>query len=991
MDEFEDFENFEDSEPIEGQICYDELEPILEVESEEAPAALEGQLGFDELKPQNLETNSSKMELQKPKNETHNHGNSAFLKPEIGAQSKENFEQKDQLFKPEEETKKVSSEKEDFAHVESPRESEQAEFSGGKKTFNHVEQANEKQDLGEEQANLSFVDKRESESILDEIESDRAKRTPKPRREKQIKLDLSEADGSGIILTSLEDVLHNSMIPYTEHVVLDRALPRVEDGLKPVQRRILYTMLELGLQPDKPFRKSARIVGDCMGKYHPHGDSSVYDAMVRMAQDYSLREPLVLGHGNFGSIDGDSAAAMRYTEAKLTPLAMELLRDLDKNTVRWMLNFDDTLKEPAMLPGRFPNLLVNGAYGIAVGVATNIPPHNLCEVIEGIVAYIDHPKISLEEMMKIIKGPDFPTGGIILAGEELKEAYRTGKGKIILRAKTHIEEKGDKKSIVITEVPYQTNKAALLQKIAELREANKNILSGIIEIRDESDRNGLRAVIRLKKEANEKFILDYLFKQTGLQVTFGINMVAIADGKPKQMGLLDIISYYVEYQREVIFRRTKFELDQAKERAHILEGLLIAIKNIDEVIKIIKSSASVAEAKVKLRNKFALSEKQAQAILDMRLARLVNLEVNKLKEELAALKIRIAELTKIYESKRLQLGVVKTELGEIKRRFKSGRKSEIDKKTQPIETKTKVKLEPIIMETEVVLAVCATGAVKSIPLKNYNLAAKELGQSSTLDHVHTQLLKIKNTEKVLIFTNKGNCLKISAGNIPEAKWKEKGALLKNIDKRVGSDEKAIAILALPSNLEQKKIVFYTSDGMIKLSNLEEYDIAKAVFLALKLMEGEELIGVEEFKEGGSVVFVTKNAMVLNFEKVDIPVQGRVSGGVRGINLDGEDRAIFACQVTKSGNLTLLTNKGIGKRIPIAEFGLSARYRKGLRAISLPKGGSVVYSEFNHEPPSIVCACGDGLKLASQIPLLGRLSEGKPVVSGLAGGAFRFEI
>ena len=543
MDEFNESEN---SQPIEGQICYDELEPIVEEKEEKFEANLDGQIGFDDFL-------NSKQEIEKTK----------FNENELG---KINIK---------EEKSKVRRD----VNLENMSDEERKE-----------------EILEEAQGSPSSS---KQESILDEIEQDRETSKPqgsvRKERVKQVKLDLSEADGSGIILTSLEDVLHNSMIPYTEHVVLDRALPRVEDGLKPVQRRILYTMLELGLQPDKQYRKSARIVGDCMGKYHPHGDSSVYDAMVRMAQSYSLREPLVDGHGNFGSIDGDSAAAMRYTEARLTPLAMELLRDLDKNTVRWMLNFDDTLKEPTLLPGRFPNLLVNGTYGIAVGVATNIPPHNLSEVIEGIIAYIDNPKISLEEMMKIIKGPDFPTGGIVIAGDELEQAYRTGRGKVLIRAKTHIEEKGDKKSIVITEVPYQVNKAALLQKIAELREANKNFLSGITEIRDESDRSGLRAVIRLKKEANEQFILDYLFKQTQLQVTFGINMVAIAGGKPKQMGLMEIISYYTEYQREIIYRRTKFELDQAKDRAHILEGLLIAIKISTKLLKLLNLPPRLAK------------------------------------------------------------------------------------------------------------------------------------------------------------------------------------------------------------------------------------------------------------------------------------------------------------------------------------------------------------------------------------------------------------
>lgn len=838
--------------------------------------------------------------------------------------------------------------------------------------------------VNEEEKNKKIIEEaQEEESIIDEIENDRASRKNNKKKSSQIKFDLDSSGEDKIISTALEEVLHNSMIPYTEHVVLDRALPRVEDGLKPVQRRILYTMLELGLEPDKPFRKSARIVGDCMGKYHPHGDSSVYDAMVRMSQNFSLREPLVLGHGNFGSIDGDSAAAMRYTEAKMTPLAMELLRDLEKNTVNWNLNFDDTLKEPAILPGRFPNLLVNGASGIAVGVATNIPPHNLAEVIDGVIAYINNPKITIEEMMKIIKGPDFPTGGIIYAGNELDQAYRTGKGKIILRAKIHLEEKSDKKFLVITEIPYQANKANLLQKIAELRDSNKGILAGITEIRDESDRNGMRAIIRLKKEANEKVILDFLYKQTGLQTTFGINIVAIAGGKPRQLGLLEIISYYAEYQREIIYRRTKYDLDQAKERAHILEGLLIAIKNIDEVIKIIKSSSSVSDARLKLRSKFNLSEKQAQAILDMRLARLVNLEVTKLIDELKELKEKIAQLTKIYESKKLQLEVVKTELNEIKKKYKSNRKSVIEKGEIIRESSKKSKIEePVVIENDVVLAITADKTIKSIPIKNYNLSQKDVNENTTLSYVHTQILTIKNTQKVLIFTDKGNCYKILADKIPELKWRDKGAQLKAIDKKISSEDNPIKIIELPEDLENKELIFFTANGMIKRSSLSEYDIAKSYFQAIKLKEGDEVINVEVFEEKGSILLVSKGNMALNFEKLDIPIQGRISSGVKGINIDNEDKVIFGTQITKSGNLTLLTDKGYAKRVPVAEFGLSARYRKGLRAISLSdKAKEIVYANFESEEDAIAVNLGENIKLIEKIEIESRLSEGKKRVSG----------
>ena len=519
------------------------------------------------------------------------------------------------------------------------KEKEQvAEFEEQKREQQRASQKVVKSDKQTKQEDEDMSNEFKNEEIIEESQDAKSAFSLPPRK------------SDGLFEKSIDEVLHDSMIPYTEHVVLDRTLPRVEDGLKPVQRRILYSMLELGVTPDKPFRKSARIVGDCMGKYHPHGDSSVYDAMVRMSQDFSMSAPLIWGHGNFGSVDGDGAAAMRYTEAKLQPLAMELLRDIEKNTIRWGLNFDDTLKEPDILPGRFPNLLVNGAYGIAVGLATNIPPHNLGEVIDGTVAYIDNNKITLEQMMKYIPAPDFPTGAQITAGDEIVNAYRTGKGKLIIRAKCHLESKGDKRELVFTEIPYQQNEAAILQKIAELKNDGKNPLADISEIRDESDREGMRAVIRLKKEANPKEVLEYLYKSTNLQTSFSINMFAIAGGKPRLMGLLDIISYYVEYQREVIYKRTKFDYDAAKDRAHIVEGLLIAIKNIDEVIKIIKKSSTTAEAKSRLKDRFLLSERQAQAILDMRLARLVNLEVEKLELELKELKELIKRLSEILAS-----------------------------------------------------------------------------------------------------------------------------------------------------------------------------------------------------------------------------------------------------------------------------------------------------------------------------------------------------
>ena len=481
-----------------------------------------------------------------------------------------------------------------------------------------------------------------------------------------------------IVSVPMEEVMHMSMIPYAEHVIMDRAIPRVEDGMKPVQRRILFTMNELGITPDTPYRKCARIVGDCLGKYHPHGDSSVYDALVRLAQDFSMRGTLVDGHGNFGSVDGDSAAAMRYTEARMTPLAMLMLKDIDKDTVPFRLNFDDTLKEPDMLPASFPNLLVNGAGGIAVGLATNIPPHNLRESINAVIAQIDNPDITVDELMKIIPAPDFPTGGILLNTPELRAAYETGRGKLLLRAKTHIEDgPAGRKLIVITEIPYQVNKSAMLEKILRLSEEKKAALGCIYDIRDESDRTGMRAVIELRKDADVDKVLAYLFKYSDMQVTFGVNMVAIADGKPRLLSLRRMIRYYIRHRKNVITARTQYELDKAKARAHILEGLMIAVDNLDEVIQLIRKSENPKAAKAGLMERFGLTEIQAQAILDMRLQRLTGLEILALRKEYAELLKTIAELEAILNNEKKLMNVIKKELQAVADQFGDERRTTI--------------------------------------------------------------------------------------------------------------------------------------------------------------------------------------------------------------------------------------------------------------------------------------------------------------------------
>ena len=779
----------------------------------------------------------------------------------------------------------------------------------------------------------------------------------------------------GIIYKSMSEVLHESMIPYTECVVMDRALPRVEDGLKPVQRRILYSMLELGVTPDKPYRKSARIVGDCLGKYHPHGDSSVYDAMCRMAQDWVLRAPLVDGHGNFGSIDGDSPAAMRYTETRMTPLALELMRDLDKDTVRWSLNFDDTLKEPDMFPGRFPNLLINGATGI-VGVATNIPPHNLGETIDGVVAYIDNPNIKLEAMMKIIKGPDFPSGGEIIDEEGgLLQAYSTGKGKIIIRSKVMIEKSGDRSNIVITELPYQVNKAQLLQKIAELKEQNKDKLASITEIRDESDRNGMRAVIRLKKEADPKKILEYLFKATNMQISYGINMVAIAGGKPRLLGLLDIISYYAQYQREIIVRRTKYDLNQAKERAHIVEGLLIAIRNIDEVIKIIKKSATTTEAKQRLRDRFSLSDRQAQAILDMRLARLVHLEVGKLEEELAMLKKKIAEYEAILSSKKAQYDVVKKEILEIKKSYSTPRLSKIgNDKTINIVTSQ----ENDESGKNFVLAITAGNTIKKVTSKNYSMSQKTLSDNSTITDIAKQVETFSGSDTVLIFTSQGNAIKVNVGALKECKWRDKGYSLLSIEKSVVLNEIPVCIMKLP---KEGQILFMTKQGMVKKSEASDIVVNKSFYQVCKLSDGDEVISVELDKMGKSILMLSRKGMALNFEKGDIPTQGRISGGVRGINLEDNDSVIFASQLDYS-HVIAVTDNGFIKKIAISQFPLSARYRKGLRYVNFAKNCQNVFYACSANG-NITLAVDFGLKILAldtkKLPESDRLSSGNEII------------
>ena len=747
-------------------------------------------------------------------------------------------------------------------------------------------------------------------------------------------------DEEGNFLKNLEQVLHDSMIPYAEYVIMDRALPRVEDGLKPVQRRILYAMHELGLTPDKPYRKSAKIVGDVIGAYHPHGDSSVYNAMVRLAQDFNMREVLVDGHGNFGSVDGDGAAAYRYTEARLAPLALHLLKDIDKDTVRWSKNYDDTRDEPDILPGRFPNLLVNGATGIAVGLATNIPTHNLGECIDACCALIDNPNLTTSQIMKYIKGPDFPTGGIILGGDGLKNAYETGRGKIIIRAKTHLEKDKEKDVIVVDEFPYGVNKAELLKHIGSLKEANKELLSGVGEIRDESDRKGVRAVICLKKDAETDKILNYLFKNTDLQISYGINMVAIANGKPKQMGIKEILSYYVAYQREVIFRRTKFDKESAENRAEILSGLLIAIKNIDDVIKIIKTSSSTAEARERLIKKFYLTERQAQAILDMRLARLTSLEVNKIVDELNELKKKIEFFKKVLASEKMQYDIVKEEMEEIKQAHHQKRITTVLKDETAFEIAEDAELKPI---KDVYVCYSERGALKKIYEKGFNVSSRSAQSNSTLNEVHKFIVKTKTNVNIILFTNFGNMLRVNIDNILEARWKDRGTLLSDLFLSYQKDEKVVGMFAEDS-LKKKELLFTTELGTIRKTPFADFESKKDVVVAYKPKDDDKLLNVEIFEANKTMMFVTDGGIALNADISDVPSQSKAGSGVKGIKLDDDTKLVMASLVEEKDKLICATDHAFAKVVKIEEFGVLGRNRKGIKLMSLGDNGKkIVYA------------------------------------------------
>ena len=733
-----------------------------------------------------------------------------------------------------------------------------------------------------------------------------------------------------IIQRNMEDVMHESMMPYSEHVILERALPRVEDGLKPVQRRILFTMHELGNTPDKPHRKCARIVGDCLGKYHPHGDSSVYDALARMAQPFVMRTMLVDGHGNFGSIDGDSPAAMRYTEARMTEAAMAMLRDIEKDTVGFHLNFDDTQREPDLLPARFPNLLVNGANGIAVGLATSIPPHNLGEAIDAVIAQIDRPKITTAELMQIMPAPDFPTGGVLACDGELAQAYETGRGKLKLRAKVHIEDgSAGRRLIVVDEVPYQVNKAAMLEKVLRVSEEKKGIFSGIYDIRDESDRMGMRAVVEVKKDADPEKILNALYKYTDFQTTFGVNMVAIAEGKPRQMGIRQIIGHYIDHQKNVVTRRTKYELGQAEARAHILEGLIVAVDNLDEVIRLIRGSKTPKEARDKLMQRFDLTQIQAQAILDMRLQRLTNLEVLSLKKEYEDLVKLIASLKAILGSERKLMTVIKRELAEVRQQFADPRRTQLVDSFEEIVVEEE---KPAADETVVVLT--QAGFVKRMAPKLYD---KAVSGGEWADPPR-QAIRTMTDAKLLFFTDVGNAYILTAEKIPDTpKVKDRGLPLGGVLAGLETDEGLVALLEAGDF--SGELMFVTRKGLTKRTALEEYNVRKSKFAALNLKNGDRLMSVLRPEGCESVLLLTRQGMAIHYATEEVSLIGRTAAGVKAMTLGPDDDVAYAFVHNSEGEVVMISDMGYMKRCLLIDFDRQARGGKGVKAFNFLKNGA----------------------------------------------------
>lgn len=784
----------------------------------------------------------------------------------------------------------------------------------------------------------------------------------------------------------LKKTMETSYIDYAMSVIAARALPDVRDGLKPVQRRILYAMIELNNGPDKPHRKCARIVGDTMGKYHPHGDSSIYGALVNLAQEWSTRYPLVDGHGNFGSVDGDGAAAMRYTEARLSKISMEMLSDINKNTVDFVPNFDESEKEPVVLPSRFPNLLVNGTSGIAVGMATNIPPHNLREIINAVIKIIDNEileerKTEIEELLPIVKGPDFPTGATILGTRGIEEAYRTGRGKIRVRAITNIESMANGKSrIIVTELPYMVNKARLIEKIAELHRDKK--IDGITELRDESDRQGMRICIELRKDANANVILNQLYKHTQLQDTFGVIMLSLVNNEPRVMSILEMLEHYLRHQEEVVTRRTQYDLNKAEERAHILKGLLIALDNIDEVIHIIRSSKNVQAAKEQLIERFELDDVQAQAIVDMRLRALTGLEREKLEEEFAELMKKIEEYKAILADKKRLLTVIKNEISGIRDKYGDERRTAIGY------DEFDISMEDLIPKENTVIAMTSLGYIKRMTIDNFksqNRGGRGIKGMQTIDEDYIEDLFMTTTHHyIMFFTNKGRVYRLKAYEIPESGRTARGTAIINLLQLL-PEEKITAMITMKEYPEDKYLFMATKNGLVKKTPIKEYEnIRKSGLQAISLREDDELIEVKVTNKKKDIFLVTKLGMCIRFDENDVRPTGRTSMGVIGMNLSYGDEIIGMQLHTQGKYLLLVSEYGMGKRTDIHEFTVQRRGGKGVKCYKImEKTGNVVGVKAVDEENEIMLITTEGIIIrimCSQISEIGRITSGVKLIN-----------
>ena len=779
-----------------------------------------------------------------------------------------------------------------------------------------------------------------------------------------------------LIPVNLEKEMKRSFISYAMAVIIDRALPDVRDGLKPVHRRILYDMEELGMTPDKPYRKSARLVGDVLGKFHPHGDSSVYDAMVRLAQPFNIRYTLVDGQGNYGSVDGDGAAAMRYTEARMTKLTPYLLEGIEKDTVDFYPNFDETLMQPAVLPSRFPNLLVNGSSGIAVGMATNIPPHNLGEVIDGVICMIDNPDCTIDDLMQHIKGPDFPTGGIILGRRGIRETYFTGHGRIEVRAKTNIEQmSGNRSRIVVTEIPYQVNKAKLVEKIAEL--VHEKRVEGISDIRDESDRQGMRIVIELKKDVYPQVILNTLYKHTSLQETFGANMLALVNGQPKILTLRDMVYYYLEHQKDVVTRRTRFDLNKAQARAHILEGLLKALDHIDEIVSIIRSSKDTNEAKTALIDRFAFSDKQAQAILDMRLARLTGLERDRLQQEYDDLEKEIARLQAILSDEHLLMDVIKTEITAIRDKFADKRRTELTTIDGEID------VEDLIQEEDMVVVLTRQGYVKRTPKSVYraqNRGGRGVTGMTTKDEDYTVQMRVTSThDQIMFFTNKGRAYTLKCYQIPEASRTARGTAIVNL-LQIASDEKVTCMVTVSDAISEENLVMATRQGMIKKTPYSEFEnLRKNGLIAIVLKEDDELIGVVRTDGNDEILLGSRKGMCIRFNEKHIRPMGRASMGVKSMKLDEDDEIIDMMPIEEDADVLSITSLGYGKRTDPDEYREQGRNGKGILAAKLTdKTGDLTALLMVQPDEDILLITDDGTIIRNRVEdirICGRNTQG----------------